>query len=305
MASAVAETITRSTSEYAQRARYDIPANVFKNKRNEVPAHVFIAERDLAFAEKTATGWIDLSLSEQLGFDFPATTPFLLARYARIRNGEQLTSEFKASGEIYYVIRGAGQSTNAADTIAWQAGDIFCFPGGNKTAHQASEDSILLLYTDEPLLSYTHTSPSAVGKAALATVHYLGEDIQRHLDAVVARGDVEDAAGQAVQFMSEPTVAMGTCLPTIALAINSLQPQTFQRPHIHNAVALTLCIEGQGCYSMIDGQRIDWQANALMVTPPTAVHSHHNEGEKMMRCLIAQDGGLYYHARTVGFSFAD
>ena len=305
MASAVAETSARSESKYAQRARYDIPANVFKTKRREVPAHVFVAERDLAFAEETATGWIDLSLSDQLGFDFPATTPFLLARYARIRNGEQLASEFKASGEIYYVIRGQGQTTNATDIIAWQAGDIFCFPGGNETSHHATEDSVLLLYTDEPLLSYTHTLPPALGTAAVEAVHYPNEEIQRHLAEVVARGDVEDASGQAVQFMSEPTVAMGTCLPTIALAVNSLQPQTLQRPHIHNAVALTLCIQGQGCYSMIDGQRVDWQPNALMVTPPTAVHSHHNDSDKMMQCLIAQDGGLYYHAGTVGFSFAD
>jgi gentisate 1,2-dioxygenase len=56
---------------------------------------------------------------------------------------------------------------------------------------------------------------------------------------------------------------------------------------------------------MIDGQRVDWQPDAVMVTPPTAVHSHHNEGDNLMTCLIAQDSGLYYQARTIGFSFAE
>ncbi len=40
-----------------------------------------------------------------------------------------------------------------------------------------------------------------------------------------------------------------------------------------------------------------------MVTPPTELHAHHNEGDQLMLSLVAQDGGLYYHARTVGFSF--
>ena len=56
---------------------------------------------------------------------------------------------------------------------------------------------------------------------------------------------------------------------------------------------------------MIDGQRVDWQPDAVMVTPPAAVHSHHNQGDQLMTCLIAQDSGLYYHARTIGFSFAE
>jgi hypothetical protein len=40
-----------------------------------------------------------------------------------------------------------------------------------------------------------------------------------------------------------------------------------------------------------------------MVTPPGAVHSHHNDGGRRADFLIVQDGGLHQHARTMDFAF--
>jgi hypothetical protein len=36
-----------------------------------------------------------------------------------------------------------------------------------------------------------------------------------------------------------------------------------------------------------------------------SVHSHHNGGNEQAMFLIVQDGGLFYHARTMGFEFAE
>ena len=44
---------------------------------------------------------------------------------------------------------------------------------------------------------------------------------------------------------------------------------------------------------------------ATLVTPPGAPHSHHNAGPRSVRFLIVQDGGLHYHARTMGFEFLE
>ena len=71
----------------------------------------------------------------------------------------------------------------------------------------------------------------------------------------------------------------------------------------HNAVAVTLVLAGAGAYSLIDGNRVDWERHAVMITPPAAFHSHHNDGDDVALFLIVQDGGLYYHCRTMGFSF--
>ncbi len=85
--------------------------------------------------------------------------------------------------------------------------------------------------------------------------------------------------------------------------MNQLEAGGTQAAHSHNSVAVSLAIEGEGCYSMVDGARKDWAPYVTMVTPPTSVHSHHNRGGGLGTWLIVQDGGLYYHCRTMGFRF--
>jgi gentisate 1,2-dioxygenase len=112
-------------------------------------------------------------------------------------------------------------------------------------------------------------------------------------------------AGLALILSHTRQARLRNVLPTLTLAMNQLPPRDFQRPHRHNSAAITLNIRCQGCYSMVGGRRIDWQPYAVMVTPPGEVHSHHNEGDLTMTCLIVQDGGLYHHCRTMGFEYAD
>ncbi len=88
-------------------------------------------------------------------------------------------------------------------------------------------------------------------------------------------------------------------------AVNQLPAGGAQRPHRHNSAAITMPLQGSNCYSVIDGSRVNWQPHAVMVTPPELVHSHHNAGNEHMTCLIVQDGGLYYHCRTMGFAYDD
>jgi gentisate 1,2-dioxygenase len=92
-------------------------------------------------------------------------------------------------------------------------------------------------------------------------------------------------------------------IPSINVAINTLAPGGDQRPHRHNGVAVTLAIQVEGIYSMIDGQRVDWSTGAAQITPATLLHSHHNRGVKRMRSLVIQDEGLHHYTRTPGFSF--
>ena len=141
--------------------------------------------------------------------------------------------------------------------------------------------------------------------AALQPAHYLAEDLDAELEAVYRHPDADTFAGFAVVLSQQNLEHTRNIHQTMTLALNSLPPGQAQRPHRHNSMALTLCLQGEQCFSMIDGQRKDWQQHAVMLTPPGAAHSHHNDGDERMRCLIVQDGGLYYHARTMGFEFAD
>jgi gentisate 1,2-dioxygenase len=109
--------------------------------------------------------------------------------------------------------------------------------------------------------------------------------------------------GKSVNLGNVAIESSRTTTPTFTLAMNSLLPGEAQRGHRHNAVAVTLVLAGERCYSLVDGDRVDWEPHAVMITPPTAFHSHHNEGSELALFLIVQDGGVYYHCRTMGFSY--
>ena len=291
---------------YTRRARYFDSSNAFALKYPPVPCHQFVAERDLAFDPASATGLIPLDLSAELGTAFPATTPLMLTRYARIRAGERLSTRFKASGELYYVFTGEGQTIAGADRIDWGPGDVLCLPGGGETTHiAAGQDCVLWVITNEPELAFEHLEPPAPENAVTGAVHYPAAEIRYQLARVADKLEGRKIAGLALVFSSIDQAHLRNVLPSLTLAVNQLPPGDFQRPHTHNSAAITLSLQGQNCYSMIDGQRVDWQEHAVMVTPPGAVHSHHNDGLAWMSCLIVQDGGLHYHCRTMDFRYAD
>lgn len=291
-----------AASEHARRAVYLTPENGFKTHLPDVPAHVFTAERDRAFDPATGTAFVPLDLSPALKTAYPATTPNMLARYARIAKGDSLTLEARASGEAWYALSGQGSARKGDDVIAWGAGDAFALPGGAApTKVTASADSLLFVVTDEPALAWARTG--APVRAAMQAAHYPAAESMGALDRVHGRTASEKPTGKFVLFTGPGLEEAKTITPTISLALNSLEPGGDQPPHRHNAAALTLCLEGEKLYSEIDGARVDWQKFAVMVTPPLALHSHHNRGSERMLSLVAQDGGVFYNARAVGFSF--
>ena len=289
-----------------RRALYYSSADGFNIKRSPVSARTFTAERDAALDPTAPTGLIPLDLKADLGVDFAATTPLLLARYARVRAGAKLATRFAASGEIYYVIAGRGETRQGSDAFGWAAGDAFCLPGGIDAVHAAAgEDCALWVVTNEPALAFERARPPAPGTASVVAVHYPAADIRRELERIHRLPAEQTATGKAVTLSQTALERERTCLPSLTLAMNSLLPGEGQRSHRHNAVAVTLIVQGARCHSRVDGRRMEWQRFATMITPPGASHSHHNEGDELALFLIVQDGGLHYHARTMGFAYTD
>ena len=289
---------------YANRARYHTSENPFTFGYPPVPARQFLAERDRAFASATPTGAIALDAAADLGSPYAATTPTLLCRYLKIRGGEQLRTNFAASGAIYYVMAGGGESRSAADVITWGTGDVFCFPGGSETTHRAAaRDSLLFVATNEPLLAFERLSPPVPQESVVDTVHWPAHEIERRFEEVWQRPASDNTTGYSVMFTTVALQPGYATIPSINVAINTLAAGGDQRPHRHNGVAVTLAIQGDGIYSMIGGQRVNWSTGAAQITPATLLHSHHNRGAKRMRSLVIQDEGLHHYTRTPGFSF--
>lgn len=288
------------------RALYFNTGNAFNVQMPPVPDHVFTDEPARALDPDTPTGFIACDLSSELGCAFPATTPLVLARYARIRRGETLGADFAASGVIGYVIEGSGGTDCGAERLEWRAGDTFVLPGGGAHTHRAGgSDAVLWLVTNEPQLAFESLRSPAPGGAPTDVVHFPAEEIERQIDLLYEVGRGEDIAGSALIFSSDRQEAIRNVLPTLTVAMNSLPAGVSQRPHRHNSVAVSLIIEGESCYSMVDGRRKAWSKWATTITPPTALHSHHNGGNKRAMFLIVQDGGIYYYTRALGFAFAE
>ena len=287
------------------RARYFNSGNAFGLKLTPVPSVQFTAERDRAFDPNSPTGLIDMDLSAVLDTPFPATTPLVLSRYARIRAGEHLDVKVRATAQLFCALTGTGCTHVGGERVDWKAGDILALPGAADVRHEASEDAVAWMLTDEPALAFMQAQSIGVAQSAVQPVHYLAEDLDAELDALYNHPDVASFPGYAVVLSHQNLEHFRNIHPTMTLAVNSLPPGEAQRPHVHNSMALTLCVKGEGCFSMVDGERKDWDDFAVMVTPPCSPHSHHNEGPDRMKCLIVQDGGIYYHARAVGFEYTD
>lgn len=291
---------------YTRRARYFDSGNAFNIVYPDVPPATFVAERDAAFDPATGTALISCDQGAAMGLSFPATSPLVLASYARVRARESLRIDARATVVLAYAIDGSGRAVQGADSIEWNTGDVFSLPGGLPIQLVSGErDSILWVATNEPELAFERVAPPAPGQALVEAAHFPAATIAEELVRARKRLAGQRVAGLAVVFASERLEARRNISPSLTLAMNQLEAGGTQVAHSHNSVAVSLAIDGDRCYSMVDGVRKDWAPYATMVTPPTSVHSHHNRGEGLGNWLIVQDGGFYYHCRTMGFQFAE
>ena len=298
-------------SIYAQRARYVPVEKGFNIKRPPLEPQAFTAEMARAFAHDAPTGFTRLDLSGALGTDYPATTPFMLARYARVRKGEQLDYAFAASGEMWAVLRGSGTLTRGNETIDWRYKDMFALPGGVASSWQAHEDSVLWVTTDEPTLAFEGVRPEVSTRTPIEATHYRADDIARELRTLYDRRMEPDTPGRALFMATERTERLGTCLPSMTLTLNAVRPGEAQRLHRHNAAAIVLALHEARCASTIGGKSFPWTQYVTLLTPAGAEHDHRNApasgpvtDDDVALALIVQDGGLYYYGRTMGFAFA-
>jgi len=153
------------------------------------------------------------------------------------------------------------------------------------------------------MLAFERLQPPAAGRAPIEAAHFPADEIGRQLDAIHRLAMTAEMPGKSISFGTAGLEADHVALPSFTFSMNSLSPGEMQRPHQHNAVAVTLIVQGEGCYSLIDGRRVAWEPWTVMLTPPGAMHSHHNDGARRALFLIVQDGGLHYHTRTMGFSY--
>ncbi|RTZ41552.1 cupin domain-containing protein [Candidimonas sp. SYP-B2681] len=288
---------------YQERSRFFNVDDAFNVKVSEIPPHIFEDERDAAMQCATDSQEILCDLRGFIGSKGPATAPLMLASYLRLAASKPLVVRHRASTEIYYVIKGAGTTRVHGECIAWSQGDVFLLPGGAEEVHEAisEEGAVLWLCTNEPLLEFENLQPLPFDESPLRPTHYTSKAMREALNEAMTHTRRNGKQARSVMLGTDVT-DRGTISPAFTLAFNSIPPNDFQIPHRHNSAAISLVLECSESYSMVDGCKVEWSQYATFLTPAAAMHSHHNPTDNEALLLIVQDGGLYYHCRSMGFS---
>ncbi|WP_027350259.1 cupin domain-containing protein [Halotalea alkalilenta] len=289
-----------AVGETQRRARFFNSGNAFNLKLPEVPAQVFGPGKA---AQDGVSREIHCDQADAMEMPGPATTPLMLARYLYLAEGEPWRLACLATGVVLYVIEGEGACDCGGEDWGWGPGDIMLLPGDAKASLCASAGgAVLWAVSNEPQFAFEHARPAG---PPIAAVHYPAAEIETQLALIDGIPADEQTSGAALIFASEAHAERRNLLPSLTLSLNTLSPGGRQRAHRHNSAAITLILQGENCHSLIDGIRHDWRLGTTMVTPPGALHSHHNDGGRKALFLIVQDGGLHYHARSMGFRFGE
>jgi len=109
-------------------------------------------------------------------------------------------------------------------------------------------------------------------------------------------------------------IGVNTITPVLWALYNELPPNTVQKPHKHNSVALDLCIsccDSDNIYTLVGDEldengnilnpiKINWVQGGMFITPPGLWHSHNNIGDTYAYILPVQDAGLLLYQRILG-----
>ncbi|MCI4412104.1 MAG: hypothetical protein JHC38_10580, partial [Thiotrichales bacterium] len=171
--------MTQSWEAHAQFKEYLSAVNP---KMPKIDVEAFLSD-SYATGE---TRLIPFDLSQTLATDYAATTPNLYAGYLRVNADESFTTHFVATSQLFFVIRGRGNTEADQGNILWKAGDLFTLPATKTAQHFATEDAVLFWVNDAPLLSYLGVAPS---EARFTPVLYTKERLSEALDKERAQGD--------------------------------------------------------------------------------------------------------------------
>ena len=118
----------------------------------------------------------------------------------------------------------------------------------------------------------------------------MGKSVAARLEDLAA-GTEPPPQSLNLNFASVPFERSRCVAPAMAAGIATLAPAASQPEHCHDADTISLCLECDGGYSMVDGERIDWVTNAALLIPAGTAHSQHSGSESRMFSFFVQDRG--------------
>jgi gentisate 1,2-dioxygenase len=266
--------------------------------------------------ENVNYGINSIDLSSVYNVDFKSTTPNLLANFIKIQKGETLflfnnENIFQASSHFFYIMSSNAIFNINNISIEVKEGDIMIYPclQSINILNKGNEDLNIYYINDSPLLNYLGSMPiKPLFKHAIYSKEYLSSQLN-HLS-----NPLNNRKGILLSNSDTEKLGINTITPVLWSLYNELPPNTSQKPHKHNSVALDICIESldwENIYTLVGEEldlngniinptKIHWKKGEMFITPPGLWHSHHNFGNTYAYILPIQDAGLLLYQRILG-----
>lgn len=249
-----------------------------------------------------------LVLQNPHGGEAPATTRSLVAAIQLVHGRERAPVHRHTPAAIRFVIEGKGAVTFVeGEPCSMESCDLILTPNWTWHGHvNDGEEPVIWMdgldapfvhsldawFQEEPqgrepnvppakrlddsLLKFGHGTLLPTwyqhGHAYSPLMRYRGQDALPHLLALTdEKGSPFD--GVALAYVSP--VSGGPVLPTIACWLQLLRPGERTRAHRHTSSAVYHVVSGRG-YSVINGERFDWEEHDILALPNWAWHEHVN-----------------------------
>ena len=265
-----------------------------------------------------------LNFSDLYNVEYECTTPNLLAGFIKIQKDDNnlvilsndLISKneytvFNASSNLFFVLQGSCDVFIDSVKFTLYEGDILITPVFGSLFVQRKSDKDLNIYyvNDSPLLNYLGSRPDRkIFKTAVYSKEFLMTNLLNLSDPKNNR------KGILLSNKDTEQIGTNTITPVLWSLYNELPPNTVQRPHKHNSVAIDLCIsceDSENIYTLvgkdldengniIDPVKVHWKRGEMFITPPGLWHSHNNTGNTFAYILPIQDAGLLLYQRILG-----
>jgi gentisate 1,2-dioxygenase len=213
----------------------------------------------------------------------------LVANIQIVMPGEIARAHRHSPAALRLIIEGQGGYTvvNGA-RIPMSPGDLVLTP--NWTWHDHANDTgepmIWLDGLDTPLVRVLEAGFWEEYPAERQTLGHGADPTPWHYPFAQARATLErlaaeDAGNPFDSVIVEYTnpVTGGPTMPTIACYIQLLRPGEHTRAHRHVCCTNYHVIEGAG-YSVVGGQRLDWEDKDVFTVPTWTGHEHVNTGQR-------------------------
>lgn len=240
-------------------------------------------------------------------------SPNIKVKFLKVINNSICVNS-NASSHVFYVLNGTGSVHFNDQFIKWNQGDVFTIPFCQDIIFKSKYADILWA-NDEAIIDYLGVVPNC---QRFESTYYSHEKLVNFVRNVNLEDNSSERNRNGVLLSNQQMVRekTNTLTHTMWSLLNVIGPNTIQKPHRHNSIAIDLCIsaERNKVYTLM-GKELNedgtvknpikryWQTNTMFITPPGWWHSHHNDSNSEAWVFPVQDAGLYTYLNTLDIQF--